>query len=174
MRSALILAVAGLTMIAAAPLAAAQTPTQPAAPVEEAFGYAYHEYFPEMFSGVGFTMQKTHFLEYLADRQMTYNANTSKTMFAVATPGAPFTSVVFFFYSNAGEILTEIELRFADETQAKAYRDVHYPGKASLTPGAPLEFIVQDIGSSYRAKAWQFKEKVYFVAAMPNTRWSNQ
>lgn len=163
---------AGLML--AAPHAGAQTPTQPTAPVEAAFGYGYHQYFPQAFSGVGFTMPKQAFLDHLAERRMTYNANTSKTMFAVATPGAPFTSVVFFFNSNAGEILTEIELRFADETQAKAYRDVHYPGKASLTPGAPLEFIVQDIGSSYRAKAWQFKEKVYFVAAMPNTRWSNQ
>jgi hypothetical protein len=170
---------AAATAIAAslcAPLASAQTPEQtPQPPAETAVAgqeqpvYDYARLFPEQFPGVGFNMPKQTFLDMLASRGLASTSNSAKTMFGVSPAGAPFTQVVFFFNSNAGEILTEIEVRFADANAAKAWFDARY------TPQSiDGDFFAADPALTYRAKAWQFGPKVYLVAAMLNTRWSNQ
>jgi len=158
--------------------AVAQTAAPPATQVtaiaEEPFGYPYAELFPDIFPTVGFTMRKDVFIEYLAERKMTYRTNNAEDVIFVDTPGTPFTSVIVSFNSNVGRVLTEFEVRFADEAQAKAYAAKMYPVPAPLYEGHEPEFYASDPGSSYRAKAWQFQNKVFLVATMANTRWANQ
>lgn len=158
-----------VAMALAAPQAAAQTP--PAAPpaATVAAAYPYTNLFPREFPGVGFTMPKQAFLDMISARQLAFTANGGNTVFAVAVPDAPFREVVFFFNSDAGEYLTEIEIRFADDEKARAFFTAAYSPR-----NAEGDFVLHDGVSPYRAKAWQFRNRVYLVAAMLNTRWANQ
>jgi len=178
MRRVLSILIAGSMISLVTTLAVAQTTTQPAteatAAAEEPFGYPYADLFPDAFPDVGFTMRKDAFIEYLVERKMTYRTNNAKDVLFVDTPGTPFTSAIVSFNSNVGPILTEFEVRFADEAQAKAYAAAKYPLPARLYQGHEPEFSASDPGSSYRAKAWQFQNKVFLVATMANTRWANQ
>src|SRR5262249_49158284 len=109
------------------------------------------------------------FLDIIASKNLTPVTNSSKTMFLVQPQGAPYTSVVYFFDSNAGPILNEIELRFADETKAQAYFMARYPPRY----GAGSDYVHTVAAPGYSIKAWCNQTKVYVVATMPNTRWAS-
>jgi hypothetical protein len=154
-----------------APLAGAQVTstggnyTQPAAgpPV-----VAYGAELPPELPGMAFGMAKDKFVDIIMAKNLTPVTNTAKTMFLVQPPGAPYKSVVYFFDSNAGPILSEIELRFADEAHALAYYLDKYPGQYG--PGS--DYVHNDSKLGYAIKAWCNQTKIYVVATMPNTRWS--
>ncbi|MGJ8562001.1 MAG: hypothetical protein ACSHXY_00490 [Alphaproteobacteria bacterium] len=131
--------------------------------------YVYPKYFPKEISGVGFTMPKSAFLKTLKEKNVKFQAGRDNDKFLVTIPGADFTGVIYDFSSNAGEILTEIEMRFADAGTAKTYFDANY------SPQHPNgDFGVFNETAPFRAKAWQFGHKIFFVAVMADTRWSNQ
>lgn len=151
-------------LLLGAPLAAAETlPASPPA------AYAYQDAFPGQVAGAGFEMPRQTFMDLLAAQGLTYRTNTAADVVAVATNGAPFSEVVYFFNSDACDCLTEIEIRFADEASAIAYFNTKYP-----LQDIEGEYFAHDGVSLYRVNAWRFKTKVYLVAILPNTRWSNQ
>lgn len=151
-----------------APTAATQTPQATANAFSTAMeNYTYVPELPEEILGVGYMMPKQAFLDLLASRKLTYTTNASKNMFLVQPTGAPYGSVVYFFNSPAGEILTEIEIRFADDAAAKAYFDASYAPQQ-----VNGEYFRHDGVSAYQVKAWRFQSKVYVVAMMRNTRWA--
>lgn len=154
----------------AAPVAVAQTPTAPVSETPATTpGYSYATAMPQEIPGVGFETQKQAFLDILASKGLTYATNANADMFGVSPPGAPFRTAVYFFNSNACTCLTEIELRFNDDAQAKTYFDARY------TPqNVKGEYFFHDGVSIYRIKAWRFQSKVYVVAVLENTRWANQ
>lgn len=147
-----------------APLAAAQTPAE--APDQ---AYTYPELFPAEIAGIGFEFPRQGFIDLLAARKLNHRANSQANVFAVGVAGAPFTETVYFFNSPACDCLTEIEIRFADEAQALAYFIAKFP-KVNIQG----EYVAHDGVSTYGVKAWRFKSKVFVVAVVPNTRWSNQ
>lgn len=151
-------------LLLGAPVAAAETLPAPHPAV-----YPYQEAFPGQVSGAGFEIPRQTFLDLLAAQGLTYRTNTAADVFAVATNGAAFTEVVYFFNSDACDCLTEIEIRFADEASAAAYFNTMYPSQ-----DIQGEYFAYDGVSLYRVNAWRFKTKVYLVAILPNTRWSNQ
>ena len=163
-------AVLSAAILLGAPMAAAQTAPAKASPLMEAMAnYTYVPELPEEIPGVGFTMPKQAFLDLLASKKLTYTTNAAKNMFLVQPPGAPYGSVVYFFNSNAGEILTEIEIRCADDAGAKAYFDAAY--KPQEYNG---DYFRSDGVSAYRVKAWRFQSKVYVVVTMTDTRWAGK
>ncbi len=161
----------GAAILLGAPVAAAQTTSAPAAdaPSTTQPAHTYATVLPQDVPGIGFEMQKQAFLDLLAARGLTYATNKAADMFAVSPAGAPFNSAVYFFNSKACTCLTEIELRFADDAQAKAYFDARYSPQ-----NISGDYFFHNGVSTYRVKAWRFQSKVYVVATIPNTRWANQ
>lgn len=151
-------------LLLGAPVAAAET-----LPAPHPAAYPYQDAFPGQVAGAGFEIPRQTFLDLLAAQGLTYRTNTAADVFAVATNGAAFTEVVYFFNSDACDCLTEIEIRFADEAAAAAYFNTKYPSQ-----DIQGEYFAYDGASLYRVNAWRFKTKVYLVAILPNTRWSNQ
>lgn len=151
-------------LLLGAPIAAAETP--PASPPT---AYTYQDAFPGQVAGAGFEMPRQTFMDLLAAQGLTYRTNTAADIVAVATNGAPFIEVVYFFNSDACDCLTEIEIRFADEASAIAYFNTKYPSQDMQG-----EYFAHDGVSLYRVNAWRFNTTVYLVAILPNTRWSNQ
>lgn len=131
--------------------------------------YDYLSEFPKEISGIGFRMPKQDFLAFVAEKGWNYRTNSSQSMFLVGIPESPYTEILFSFNSNAGAFLTEIEIRFPDERAAKSYYSDHY---------SPLDhegdYHAYDPVEAYRTKAWQFSNKIFYVAVIANTRWSNQ
>jgi hypothetical protein len=148
----------------AAPVTTAQTPPEAAMPA-----YTHQSVFPGQIAGIGFEMPKQSFVDLLVSSNLTYRSDSAATIFAVATSDTPFSEVVYFFNSEACQCLTEIEIRFADEAQATAYFNAKFPLQDSEGDYSAYDGVV-----TYRMKAWRFKSKVYVVAVLPNTRWSNQ
>jgi len=132
--------------------------------------YAYHELFPETGIPVGFKMSKKDFLYYVEQADIETRSNSSETMFLISPANKPYTGVVYDFSSNLGEVLTEIEIRFADENLAASYFADHYPP----TGESQGDFIKFEEEHMFRVKAWQFGNKIFFVGVLENTRWSNQ
>ncbi|HVY89902.1 MAG TPA: hypothetical protein VG942_13615 [Hyphomonadaceae bacterium] len=151
-------------LLLGAPIAAAQTP-----PAPKQAAYTYSDQLPAEIPGVGFEMPKQAFMDALAAKKLTPTTNEAKTMFLVQPAGAPYNNVVYFFNSPAGEILTEIEIRFASEAQAKAYFDAKYRKDYGYA-----DYIKSDGISAYKVKAWSFQNKVFVVAMMANTRWEGK
>jgi hypothetical protein len=151
-------------LLLGAPVAAAET-----LPAPHPAAYPYQDAFPGQVAGAGFEIPRQTFLDLLAAQGLTYRTNTAADVVAVATNGAAFTEVVYFFNSDACDCLTEIEIRFADETSAAAYFNTKFPSQ-----DIQGEYFGHDGVSLYRVNAWRFKSKVYLVAILPNTRWSNQ
>ncbi len=138
-------------------------------PAPHQSAYPYQDAFPGQVGGAGFEIPRQTFLDLLAAQGLTYRTNAAADIFAVATSGAAFTEVVYFFNSDACDCLTEIEIRFADEAGAAAYFNTKFPSQDSQG-----EYFAHDGASLYRVNAWRFNAKVYLVAILPNTRWSNQ
>lgn len=158
-------------MLFGAPLAGAQATSSLGnytPPVAGPPAVAYGADLPAELPGMSFGMAKQDFVDIIEGKKLTPVTNTAKTMFLVQPPGAAYTSVVYFFDSNAGPILNEIELRFADEAHALAYFNSKYPGQY----GAGSDYVHNDGKTGYSIKAWCNQTKVYVVATMPNTRWA--
>lgn len=155
-----------------APIVAAQTPPVSALAAANPDGYSYKDAFPVEIPGLGFAMSKQDFLDVLAAKKLTPTTNGDKTMFLVQPRGAAYTSVVYFFNSNAGPILTELEVRFADNARAKAWFDAKFPQQTRRYGGE--EYFSNDGVRSYSVKAWCFGQKVFIVATMPETRWASE
>lgn len=134
-------------------------------------GYTYREAFPKEVPGLGFAMSKQAFLDIVEAQKLTLTTNTSKSMFLVQPAGAPYTSVVYFFDSNAGPILTEMELRFADAAKARAYFEDKFP--VSERRYGSSDYLKNDGVHGYSVKAWTHLTKVYIVSTMPETRWAS-
>ena len=152
--------------------ASSVTESQTEMSVSEGFSYL----FPAEISGTRFEMPKQEFLDLLTAKGLSYSAYADNTVYMVEFSNADFSAIIFKFNSNAGQILTEIEFRFSDMVKAASYAAKHYPPDESqfTAYGDPPEFYAANEHETYRVKAWQFGVKVFFVAAMPNTRWSNQ
>jgi hypothetical protein len=166
------LSIIGAAMLLGAPLALAQTApasNAPAASAQAEPAYFYEMVFPVEIPGLGFAMPKQAFLDVIAAKQLTPTTNAAKNMFLVQPAGAPYSSAVYFFNSKAGEILTEIELRFADDARAKAYFDQRFLEKQRNRDN---EWVYRDSALPYAAVAWRHDTKVYIVVTMTNTRWS--
>ena len=148
----------------AAPATTAQTPPDAAMPA-----YTYQSAFPGQIAGIGFEIPKQSFVDLLVSNNLNYRSNSAATVFAVATSDTPFSEVVYFFNSEACQCLTEIEIRFADEAQSTAYFNTKFP-----LQDFEGDYSAFDGVATYRMKAWRFQTKVYVVAVLPNTRWSNQ
>lgn len=160
-------ALASLAVIAIAPAAVAQQEVTITAATDGQ--YDYLSKFPEEISGIGFRMSKEDFLSFCAEKGLTYQTNSSQSMFLISPEGADYTGIVLSFNSNAGPFLTEIEIRFADEATAKAYYAEHY---SPVNNEGDHHFY--DPVEAYRTKAWQFSNKIFYVGVIANTRWSNQ
>jgi hypothetical protein len=164
----------GAAVLLGAQMAAAQTPppsnaSGAAAQAEPA--YFYQLVFPAEIPGLGFAMPKQVFLDVLAAKKLTHTANAANNMFLVSPPGAPYSGAVYFFNSKAGEILTEMELRFADDVKAKAYFDARFLPEDRNSDN---EWVYRDSALPYAVKIWRFQSKVYIVVTMANTRWAAQ
>jgi hypothetical protein len=156
-----------------APLANSQVTSTPGNYTAQPAGppaVAYADDLPPEIPGTAFGMAKDAFVGIIESKKLQPVTNTAKTMFLVQPPGAAYNSVVYFFDSNAGPILSEIELRFADEAKAQAYFTAKYPPQY----GAGSQYIHGKVDLPYRVVAWTNQSKVYVVATMQNTRWSNK
>lgn len=166
-----------LTYVSTAGMAVAQSGTPNDQQTETSGSEGYGDLFPAEISGVRFKMPKQECLDLLAVKGLGVQANSENSMFLVDFTGAAFSSIMLRFDSNAGPVLTEIEMRFPDETAAKAYAEAHFPVSKNEHPiftDTSTDFFAASPSDTYRVKAWQFNNKIFFVAVMPNTRWSNQ
>ena len=131
--------------------------------------YDYQANFPSELSGIGFRMPRQDFVDFVTEKGWNYRTNADNTIFLVSVPDAPFTAIMVRMNSDAGTFLTEIEIQFPDEAAAQTYFKSSYQ---------PLEstgnFYAFDPEKGYATKAWQFSNKVFYVATLANTRWSNQ
>lgn len=145
-------------------------PPKPSIDTTSQYGvYVYSRYFPKEISGVGFKMPKTEFLAKLQTLNIDFKANRDNDRFLVSVPGAKYKEVIYDFGSNAGEILTEIEIRFTDSIAAEMYFNKHYSPQQE-----DGKFGIFNETAQFRGKAWHFGHKIFFVAVMADTRWSNQ
>ena len=149
--------------------AAAQLDQPSAPPVEHNEASDYASLFPGAVPGTHFLLSAETFKSSLTATGLGYQPNSAGTAFLVNTPDAAHAAIVYYFNSNLGPILTEIEIRFPDEAAATSYFLSAYPPNVS---GG--EFSGYRETEGYRVKAWQFSNKVFFVAVLENTRWSNQ
>lgn len=148
--------------------AAAQLDQTPAAPTQSDEAANYAGLFPGAVPGTRFLMSLETFKASLDASGLGHQSNSAGTAFLVNTPDAAHSAIVYFFNSNLGPLLTEIEIRFADEAAAKSYFQEAYP------PNAGGEYSAYREADGYRVKAWQFSNKIFFVAVLKSTRWSNQ
>jgi hypothetical protein len=132
--------------------------------VEHSETVYYGEFFPPEISNIGFGLTAETFNNFMTSNSIVYNSNDSKTTFVISVSDKLYTSVFYKFDLNL-KVLLELELRFANEQDAKTYMKAHF--KTSD------EFRLKKETAPYYCNAWHFKNKVFFVGKIPGSKWSN-
>lgn len=122
----------------------------------------YGEFFPPEISNIGFGLNAKTFNDFMTSNAVVHNSNKSKTTFVISVADKLYKSVFYKFDLNL-KTLIEVELRFANEQDAKTYMKAHF--KTSD------EFNLRKETAPYSCKAWQFGYKVFFVGKIPGSKW---
>lgn len=124
----------------------------------------YGKYLPKEISNIGFGLMADTFNNFMIENKIIHNSNKGKTAFVINAINKPYKNIFYEFDSNLKKLI-EIELRFSTEVQATKYMLDNFNTKKEITK--------QEENVPYPMNAWQFRNKVFIVGKIPNSRWGN-
>ncbi|ARN77543.1 hypothetical protein BST97_05825 [Nonlabens spongiae] len=139
-------------------------------------GSVFNELFVFDGKNMGFNVSPIDFHRAIQESKVDFNTVAGQTNHAVLYKDAPFQYAQFKFSSHTDRVLEEVELVFDTEQKAINYFNENFKNFKSdvyrvSSTNRELTLLKEEV--PFKAKVWQFNNKIFMAIKLPGGKWSN-